>query len=159
LGAEIYCRGRSSLTISGFPVRYNRFGWRLVSNSSYNLEYLAKALPSLPKRYQEPQVWVVTAPTGGIRSISPQPWLKPTHLRMRKSFDHLGSMALLSLINRGREFGDRTVRRASLSQPPTLKSQLTLYDRAGGHYPLLSVPRLSSKNVEKNPRTLLQCYS
>jgi hypothetical protein len=76
LGAEIYCRGSSSLTISGFPVRYTRFGWRLLSISSYNQKYLSKALPPLPKRYQEPQVWVVTAPTGGFGSISTQAKVK-----------------------------------------------------------------------------------
>ena len=76
LGAEIYCRERSGLTISGFPVRYTQLGWRLVSSSSYNQKYLSKALPPLPKRYQEPQVWVVTAPTGGIGSISPQAMVK-----------------------------------------------------------------------------------
>jgi hypothetical protein len=39
-------------------------------------KYLSKALPPLPKRYQEPQVWVMTAPTGGIGSISPQAMVK-----------------------------------------------------------------------------------
>ena len=76
LSAEIYCRGRSSLTISEFPVRYTRFGWRLVSSSSYNQEDLSKALPPFPKRYQEPQVWVVTAPMGGILSMSTQAKVK-----------------------------------------------------------------------------------
>jgi hypothetical protein len=63
-------------TISGFPVRYTRFGWRLVFISSYNQKFLSKTLPPLPKRYQEPQVWVVTAPTGGIESISTQAKVK-----------------------------------------------------------------------------------
>ena len=49
-----HCSGRSNLTISEFPERHTRFGWRLVSSSSYNQKYLSKALPPLPKRYQEP---------------------------------------------------------------------------------------------------------
>jgi hypothetical protein len=37
---------------------------------------ISKALSPLPKRYQEPQVWVGTAPTGGIGSISTQAKVK-----------------------------------------------------------------------------------
>jgi hypothetical protein len=88
LGAEIYYKGRSSLTISGFPVRYIRFGWRLISSSSYNQKYLSKALSPLPKRYQEPQVWVMTAPTGGIGSISPQAKVK-AHSSLDEKKNHL----------------------------------------------------------------------
>jgi hypothetical protein len=76
LGAKIYYRKRSSLTISEFPVKYTQFGWGLVSISSYNQKYLSKALPPLPKRYQESQVWVVTTPMGKIRSISTQAKVK-----------------------------------------------------------------------------------
>jgi hypothetical protein len=39
---------------------------------------ISKTLPPLPKRYQEPQVWVLTAYTGGRNwvNVQPKPRLK-----------------------------------------------------------------------------------
>jgi hypothetical protein len=111
-----------------------------------------------PKRYQEPQVWVETAPTGGIGSISTQAKVK-AHSSMDEKiiWSPQLSMALLNLFNRGgREVGDRTVRMACPSQPPTLKkkNQFALYYGAG-HTPSPCSPPV----IQKYGGISTQCYS
>ena len=68
-------------------------------------KYLSKALPPLPKRYQEPQVWVMTAPTGGIGSFHYINKLKDKNhmnisLDAEKAFDKIQHSFMIKVLER-----------------------------------------------------------
>jgi hypothetical protein len=148
LGAENYCRGRSSLTSSEFPVRYTRFygGWYLFTAKKQ--KYLRLCLPS-PKDTKSHRCGSWQHPREESGQCPPKPRLKAHSSTDEKIiWSPQLSIAFLNLINRG-ERGWRPYcwkgKPFTASHPKKVNWPCTMEPVI----PLLPVSRLSSQNAEQ----------